>query len=415
MASSLRKRGVHKTSADSSNDASGDSPIVRLAKFDLYPKYEEEFRIKTNTGGALSLATFVVLFILCCSEFHAYRTTTTSDHIRVDTTVGERMKINMNITFTHLPCSEIEPVAMDVAGEHQLEFSHHIHKTRLEEGTLLPIAEGRHKVEINAPAAAATPEPLPADYCGSCFGAGETDSSCCNNCAELKAAYVAKGWSTQDLQNTADQCKREASDPFAESQAGEGCRIDGHMTVNKVGGNFHVALGKTKSVHGRLIHQFSADNLETFNPGHIIHTLSFGEPFPGQKNPLDGNHVEVKEEWMKTAAFQYFVKIVPTNFTDVSRAEKSFTSYQYSFTQKVIPIGDGADGMHKAAPGVKLPGLFMVYEISPFMVQSTVRSVPFTHFLTQLCAIIGGVFTVSGIIDSVLYNAGAKSNKRGLL
>ena len=30
---------------------------------------------------------------------------------------------------------------------------------------------------------------------------------------------------------------------------------------------------------------------------------------------------------------------------------------------------------------------------------------PFSHFLTDLCAIVGGVFTVAGIIDTLLYNA----------
>ena len=30
---------------------------------------------------------------------------------------------------------------------------------------------------------------------------------------------------------------------------------------------------------------------------------------------------------------------------------------------------------------------------------------PFTHFLTDLCAIVGGVFTVAGMIDGILYTA----------
>jgi hypothetical protein len=30
---------------------------------------------------------------------------------------------------------------------------------------------------------------------------------------------------------------------------------------------------------------------------------------------------------------------------------------------------------------------------------------PFTHFLTDLCAIVGGVFTVAGMVDGILYTA----------
>ena len=38
--------------------------------------------------------------------------------------------------------------------------------------------------------------------------------------------------------------------------------------------------------------------------------------------------------------------------------------------------------------------MFFVYDLSPFMVRVTEHNVPFTHFLTGLCAIAGGVFTV---------------------
>ena len=35
-----------------------------------------------------------------------------------------------------------------------------------------------------------------------------------------------------------------------------------------------------------------------------------------------------------------------------------------------------------------------MYDLSPFMVRVTEHTVPFTHFLTGLCAIAGGMFTV---------------------
>lgn len=37
------------------------------------------------------------------------------------------------------------------------------------------------------------------------------------------------------------------------------------------------------------------------------------------------------------------------------------------------------------------------------MVHSTLRWQPFLHFITQLCAILGGVFTVAGIVDRLVY------------
>jgi hypothetical protein len=45
---------------------------------------------------------------------------------------------------------------------------------------------------------------------------------------------------------------------------------------------------------GQMIYQFSMSDLTTFNASHYIHRLSFGEEFPGQTNPLDKIHNEVK-------------------------------------------------------------------------------------------------------------------------
>ena len=55
-----------------------------------------------------------------------------------------------------------------------------------------------------------------------------------------------------------------------------------------------------------------------------------------------------------------------------------------------------------------LPGVFIVYEFSPFLVQKRVSHTPFTHFFTSLCVIIGGVFTISRMLDSFLYIGGKK-------
>jgi hypothetical protein len=50
-----------------------------------------------------------------------------------------------------------------------------------------------------------------------------------------------------------------------------------------------------------------------------------------------------------------------------------------------------------------LPGIFFIYELSPFMIEASRMRMPLLHFLTKLCAIIGGVFTVLGVVDSVAF------------
>ena len=51
-----------------------------------------------------------------------------------------------------------------------------------------------------------------------------------------------------------------------------------------------------------------------------------------------------------------------------------------------------------------LPGMFVYYELSPIMVQMEEQYRSTAHFLTSVCAIIGGLFTVAGIVDSLIYH-----------
>jgi len=46
-----------------------------------------------------------------------------------------------------------------------------------------------------------------------------------------------------------------------------------------------------------------------------------------------------------------------------------------------------------------------MYELSPIMVKFTESKKSFAHFLTGVCAIIGGVFTVAGLVDSLIYHS----------
>ena len=88
---------------------------------------------------------------------------------------------------------------------------------------------------------------LDENYCGSCFGAETTDTPCCNTCAAVVAAYTERGWGVSEVQRSAEQCLRERSDPMLAVQKGEGCNLAGWLEVNKVAGNFHVALGEVRA------------------------------------------------------------------------------------------------------------------------------------------------------------------------
>ena len=45
------------------------------------------------------------------------------------------------------------------------------------------------------------------------------------------------------------------------------------------------------------------------------------------------------------------------------------------------------------------------YELSPITVQYTQTKENFFEFLVYICAIVGGVFTVAGIVDSIIHKS----------
>ncbi|XXG87497.1 hypothetical protein AAC387_Pa11g2168 [Persea americana] len=121
--------------------------------------------------------------------------------------------------------------------------------------------------------------------------------------------------------------------------------------------------------------------------------------------------------------YQYFIKVVPTVYTDISG--HSIQSNQFSVTEHFR----GA----KVGFAQSIPGVFFFYDLSPIKVTFMEQNVSFLHFLTNVCAIVGalicfllnecsiiicvrlaistGIFTVSGILDSFIYH-GQKTMKK---
>eukprot|EP00945_MAST-04E_sp_MAST-4E-sp1_P007337 g7337.t1 len=382
-----------------------------LPKLDLFPKIDKEYQVRSEQGGAISIVTYIIMFALFCSEFTAYTTTTVTEHLKVDSKAEGRLKININLTFPRLSCADADLVAMDVAGEHQLGIQHTIHKHRLDKDGST-IGE-KFKSKLKTKHDTEKIKPLPKNYCGSCYGAGAEPKSCCNSCEDVKTAYAAKGWDVSGVLNTAEQCKREKNNPATAARVGEGCNVEGYLAVNKVAGNIHIALGKSRSVNGRLIHQFSPDQLNHFDTTHTINQLGFGETFPGQTNALDGMSKAIDSTKSLTGVFQYYIKVIPTQYTAANGYSVTYSN-QYSFTQKFVGVGEG----HPEAEAAKkehqphqghghrhpsiiraLPGVFFIYDMSPFVVHRTEERPGFFHFIVRLCAVLGGVFSVSAMVE----------------
>lgn len=373
-------------SADSSDGSFTRSARRALKRVDVYPKLHREFKVQTELGGTVAIISIVIMIVLFLSELSDYLTVRTHEHMVVDSTINEKLQVNIDISFPAINCRDAHLNAMDVAGDLQMNLHQSIKKMRLDpKGNQLgrPITMTSSNVQ--------TQVDLPPDYCGSCYEATHPmGKKCCNTCDEVKEAFINSDIALDEAEKK-EQCIRENVLEETLAQDGEGCRFQGQMMVNRVAGNFHVALGRTFHREGRLVHQFRPGQELTFNASHIVHSLSFGTPYAGTKNPLDGMK---KTADRVGAVFQYYIKIVPTIYSDIS---SDVHSYQFSYTEQtryLNPYGQMT----------ALPGTFFVFDLSPFMVKVDNDRIPFTHFLTKICAIIGGMVSISGFIDSFIFN-----------
>ncbi|KAL1547018.1 endoplasmic reticulum-Golgi intermediate compartment protein 3-like [Salvia divinorum] len=370
-----------------------ESLIGRIRGLDAYPKVNEDFYSRTLSGGFITLASSVVMLLLFVSELRLYLHAVTETKLVVDTSRAERLRINFDVTFPALPCSIVSLDAMDISGEQHLDVRHDIIKKRIDaQGNVIetrPDTIGSPKIDRPLQKHGGRLEHNET-YCGSCFGAESSDDHCCNNCEEVRDAYSRKGWALSNP-DMIDQCKREGFLQMIKDEEGEGCNIYGFLDVNKVAGNFHFAPGRSFQKSNNHVHDLLAFQKDSFNLTHKINRLAYGDFFPGVVNPLDG------AEWTQhtaNAMYQYFLKVVPTVFADISG--HTIQSNQYSVTEHVRAAELGRLQA--------LPGVFFFYDLSPIKVTFTETHVSFLHFLTNVCAIIGGIFTVSGIVDSFIYH-----------
>lgn len=168
------------------------SSAVQLKRFDAFAKTLDDFRVRTLTGGCVTICSSLIIFVVVVIELRTFFTVDIVQTLFVDTSREEKMNISLDIRFARLPCSSLTVDAMDVAGESQTDIADHLYKTRLDlHGRAL---ESESK-KISLSPANKTKVEETTNVCGSCYGAESTTYPCCSTCDEVKAAYRTKGWS----------------------------------------------------------------------------------------------------------------------------------------------------------------------------------------------------------------------------
>jgi len=195
-------------------------------------------------------------------------------------------------------------------------------------------------------------------------------------------------------------------------------------------GNFHVAAGRAFQSGSVHTHDLSPFEGKAVDFSHVINHLSFGPTAQEAiathtgthhvKGPLEGSRADDPEAAKYAAAleknaqakasgvvsssppfqagvFQYHLKVVPAEY--VTRRNQTVRWAQYSVTETYKPAV-GPD----AGQGRSLPGVFFFYEPSAVRLSVRESRPPFLGFLANACAIVGGVFAVSGMLDAGVYH-----------
>ena len=171
----------------------------QLKRFDAYAKTLDDFRVRTTSGGLVTIISTLIILALFFLQLQYYLTTDIEQVLFVDTSRQEKMNITIDIKFPVLPCSYLTVDAMDVSGESQTDIIHNLYKTRLDlDGR--PITNEVMKVSlqplpkmVNSTQENTTTQAIP--DCESCYGAESDAHKCCPTCDDVKSAYRAKGWS----------------------------------------------------------------------------------------------------------------------------------------------------------------------------------------------------------------------------
>eukprot|EP01042_Synura_sphagnicola_P001410 gene1410-1606_t len=176
-----------------------------------------------------------------------------------------------------------------------------------------------------------------------------------------------------------------------------GCLLSGYLLVNRVPGNFHI---EARSRHHNL-------NPVTANVSHVVNHLSFGPVLttamsekvvevpsqffdPKATHPMDSN-VYVNNKLHQ--AYHHYIKVVSTSM-ELGRkyqGRNSILAYQLVQSSQIMQYFEE-----------DVPEARFTYDISPMAVVISRKGKKWYEFVTSICALIGGTFTVVGLVSGFL-------------
>ena len=189
----------------------------------------------------------------------------------------------------------------------------------------------------------------------------------------------------------------------------EGCLIAGHLNVRKVPGTLRFALHTTGHDH----------ETHMINASHTVNELWFGDPVSRYQRA----HMPAADEiellsptshrldglpfvsQSSGRSHVHYLKVVTKQVKHVDTASLDLLAYKYTVHSNVYDTK--AEGGDRAEPSIDFK-----YDLSPISIVVQQERMPLYRFITSSCAIIGGVFTVIGLLENLIHVTGQQFTKK---
>lgn len=398
----------------------------KLFNFDVFSKTLDERKIKTSTGGLITIGCLITTLILLYNEYVQYNTIILRPELVINRDIKDNLKINLDISFPEMPCDLISLDVLDLTGNIEIDLlKNGFTKTRINSQTGEEIEESKfdanQDMDFDKDHTGANN-----GYCGSCYGSIDQNGNeskedslkiCCNSCESVKSAYAKAGWKFYDGKDI-EQCEKEGYVDRVNARLNEGCRIKGITEINRIGGNLHFAPGASITINGRHVHDMSLfdKHQDKFSFHHKINHFSFGddshdlqEIFENDSHnhltthPLDSLEVNANNKYQM---YTYYLKIVGTRFEYLNG--QIIETNEFSATEHNRPLRGGRDDDHPNTIHSRggIPGLFFYFDISPMkIINREEYNKSLSAFILSLCSTIAGILTVGAILDKTIWSA----------
>ena len=179
----------------------------------------------------------------------------------------------------------------------------------------------------------------------------------------------------------------------------ETCSVLGHISVSKVPGSFHISFHNYRPLYAQLRRE-KPEEAKKVKLAHALNYMYLGQINARQlkKFGLISRHFShigylpnFKDDLISND-YAYFIKIIPYELVDENWGS-TLQYYQYSISTKLTRFDGSRDDM---------PIIYFKYEFSPVTMRLTLKKRDFLHFLTHICAIIGGIFMVFSMLNQLI-------------